>query len=418
MGGIEIRRLAEEHWPAVLDISRVTFGEEYVDEDLGPFRVAFPMERAFGAFDRGRLVGCTAALSMQLTLPGHTSIPMGGLTWVGVLPTHRRRGILTGLLRAQSADMVEHGEAVSGLVASEGNIYGRFGYGPAVSAVSFSVERAHGAFFDPVGPERTGRITLLAAEEAGTRLPPIYEALLLQHPGMVSRPGDWWSGYLADPPHHRRGQTRMFHVIHESADGTPDGYASYRLKDDWSDETAALKLTVVDLVAADRQVYKELWDYLLRTDLTSTISCWRGRLDEPLRWLLADPRRFHVTSMWDSLWVRLLDMPRALTARAYRSTGRLVFEVHDPFPEPAARNLGLEVTQAGVAGLSAVHCAPVQTPPDLSLDAGSLGAAYLGGASFASLAAAGRVQQRTRGAVETADTMFSTGTAPFCSTEF
>ena len=419
MNDFEIRRLVEDEWAAVFDLAGVAFGEEYTEEDLKAFREIFPRLRVFGAFERDRLVGSGAVIPMDLALPGRTSLPMGGLTWVGVLPTHRRRGVLRRLMRAMFADMIDHGEPLSGLGASESSIYGRFGYGPAVSSLAFSVKRPFAAFLDPVDPGAFGRIILLSAGEAAVQLPALYERLRPEQPGEVSRPEGWWKGHLADPPHDREGYTRLFHVLHESATGEPDGYVSYRLKDEWDNETAAVSVGGNELVAADGTVYKVLWDYLLRTDLSLKIGCWRGRVDEPLRWLLADPRRFTVEVLYDSLWVRLLDVPRALTARAYRCPGELVLEVHDRFPDPVTRLLRLRVDQADTAGAAEVkRLSNGSALPDLVLDVGTLGATYLGGVSFASLAAAGRVQEKEPATVELADKLFSVGRAPFCATDF
>jgi predicted acetyltransferase len=417
MDGIEIRRVTEEEWPAVLDVSRIAFGEEYTDEDDASFKGAFPFERSLGAFDGGRLVGTTAVYGLQLTVPGGGSLPMGGLTWVGVLPTHRRRGILRTMMQRQFTDMLERGEVVSGLGASESTIYGRYGYGPATSAISFEVERAFGQFATPPDgpPSDPGRVILLDAREAADQLPGLYETLRLMQPGATDRPAWLWRSHLADPPHNRYGSGRMHHVKHENASGVADGYASYRLRENWVKETAALEVKVVELLAADAPAYRSLWHYLLNTDLSRTISCYRGRADEPLRWLLADPRRFNVTALYDNLWLRLLDAPRALVARTYGSAGRLALEVSDPFLSPAVRTFHLQVERANEPG---AECALTSAPGDLALDMDVLGMVYLGGVSFATLAAAGRVRELTPGAVDRADLMFASGTAPYCSTDF
>jgi predicted acetyltransferase len=425
MHDFEIRRVTEDEWPAVLDVCRITFGEEYTDDDTKAFRLTFPFARSLGAFDNGRLVGVTAVLPFQLTVPGATSVPMGGLSWVGVLPTHRRRGILRSLVRSQFADMLERGEIVSGLGASEGNIYGRYGYGPATSAISFEVERPYAQLLAEASQSQatdgapaargSGRISLLGAAEAATKLPPLYERLRVTHPGATDRPDWWWQAQFVDPPYNREGAGRLYHVVHESHAGAPDGYAGYRLRENWIKESAALEVKVVELWAADPQAYQALWQYLLNTDLSRTISCHRGRVDEPLRWLLADARRFNVTSVYDNLWVRLLDVRQALAARAYSCAGRLTLRVSDQFPTRTVGTLRLSVEQAGVPG---VECADSTLSPDIALDMGCLGAVYLGGLSFANLAAAGRVKELRPGSVDLADAMFSCGTAPFCGTEF
>jgi predicted acetyltransferase len=360
-----------------------------------------------------RLVGTSVVLSLELTLPGSVTIPAGGMTWVAVLPTHRRRGTLRRLVAAQSADMAHRGETVSALIASEGNIYGRFGYGPATSAVSFSVERARAAFAHPI--RDTGRTVLLTDQEAAVELPTIYERLRRLQPGSVSRSAGWWIEYLHDPEHHREGGGGMFHAKHETTQGEADGYVSYRIKEEPSGWSSRSTLLVVELLAADPGVYAALWDYILNTDLIHTISFSRGRVDEPLRWLLADPRAHMVTALGDYLWIRLLDIPGALAVRPYRTAGELVLEVDFAFPGPGTERVAL---RAGEAGHDGSECTATARPPDLALGASSLGAAYLGGVSFATLAAAGLVRELRPGFVERADAMFSTSTAPYCVTMF
>jgi predicted acetyltransferase len=412
---VEIRALQEEEFPAVLALMCAAFGEEATEEDADAYRQSLPFERSIAAFENGKMVAMSAVLSLELTVPGGVAVPMGGVTWIATLPTHRRRGLLRRLMTVQFADMVERGETVAGLGASEGNIYGRFGFGPAASVMTFSVERAYGAFANPIDETASGHFTLLNALEAATRLPPIYESLRLRQPGAVSRQPGMWREHLADPPVERAGATRMFHVVHETTPGTADGYVSYRVKEDWQGATSMNEARVVQLLAANPDVYKALWNFVLNTDLCRTVSCERGRVDEPLRWLLADPRRFKVGELFDFLWLRLLDAPRALAARAYASVGKLALEVTDLFPTPSVARFLLCSEQANALG---AECAPTTSAPDLALGIDALAAAYLGGVTFATLAAAGRVREKTAGAVELADAMFSTGSAPYCMTQF
>ena len=349
---------------------------------------------------------------------------MGGVTWIATSPTHRRLGLLTRLMSAHFADMAQRGEVVSGLGASEGSIYGRFGYGPATSVVSFGVERAHATFAAPLDPVAAGRVTLLDDGEAAVRLPAIYDSLRHRQPGAVTRSPAMWQSYLADPPLERGGATRMFHVVHETVAGTADGYVTYRVKAEFEGATALNAVHVVEVLAADPGVYRALWRFVLDTDLCHTVSCERGRVEEPLRWLLSDPRRFKVDELFDFLWLRLLDVPRALAARRYAAAGQVVLEITDPFPARSIKRYLLRVAPAareatpGAASTLPAECAPTSSDPDLVLDTGVLASAYLGGVSFATLAAAGRLRELTPGAVAVADAMFMTGAAPFCATEF
>lgn len=413
MAAITIRPLREEEFHAAVGVACAAFGEQATGEDEEAYRQAFELERSLCAFEADTIVGMSAVLTLELTLPGGVAAPAGGLTWAAVLPTHRRRGILRQLMAAQLADMARRGELVSTLLASEGNIYGRFGYGPATSAISFSVERARAAFARPVCAR--GRIVLLTGLEAAAELPAIYERLQRVQPGTVSRPPGWWKQYLHDPETEREGGGEMLHAKHETTRGEADGYVTYRIKQEWQGMASRSTLLVVELLAADPEVYAALWDYVLNTDLIHTISFSRGRVDEPLRWLLADSRAFTVGALTDYLWVRLLDVPGALAARAYGAQGEMVLEVNDTFPTPSTTRVALRVRKIGSQD---VECTPTTMPPDLALGLGSLGATYLGGVSFATLAAAGLVRELRTGSAERADAMFSTGTAPYCVTMF
>lgn len=425
MGDIEIRPIREDEFPAVLALACVAFGEESTEEDAQAYRAAFPFERSLCAFEDGRLVATSAVQSLELTLPGGVAVHMGGVTWIATLPTHRRRGLLRRLMAAQLADMRARGEIISGLGASEANIYGRFGYGPAAHFASFSVERAFASFAAPDDFATTGRISYLSDDEAASQLPAIYDGLRLHRPGTISRTPGMWSEFLGDPSANREGAGRMHYCKHETIPGAADGYAAYRVKEEWKGETPGNEVRVVELVASDRHVYRALWSFLLNMDLSQTVTCWRGRVDEPLRWLLADRRRFKVEAMADFLWLRLLDIPRALAARTYEAPGELVLEVTDSFPTPSrtcyllrAGSGGPLDTTADTGGLSAAECLPTGKTPDLALDMDMLGAVYLGGVSFATLAEAGKVRELTPGALRHADQMFLSSPAPFSATEF
>jgi predicted acetyltransferase len=206
----------------------------------------------------------------------------------------------------------------------------------------------------------------------------------------------------------------MYHAVHTDREGAADGYVSYRIKEQWAASSPMGEVQVLELVARDPNAYRALWEFVLGTDLCQTISCWRGRVDEPLRWLLADPRRLSVNAVADDLYVRLLDIPRALAAREYAAAGELVFEVSEPFP--IARTGRFLLTAGGIG--AGAECRPTDQAPDLSLSVDALGATYLGGVSFATLAAAGRITGAGHRALKVADAMFSTGVAPYCSTMF
>jgi predicted acetyltransferase len=411
---LEIRAPREEEFHEIVALSNITFGEDATEQDEAAFRYGFDFGRALCAFDAGRLVGSLAVLSLELTLPGRRALPAGGATWAATLPTHRRRGILTTLFRAQLQDMADREEPLSVLMASEAPLYGRFGYGPATSTISFSIDRAYARFAGSARQKSPMGITLVAGAEAAARLSAIYEALRLEQSGSLSRSPGWWVSYLSDSPIEREGATEMYHAIYTDGEGIDAGYVTYRLKEQWAASTPMGEVRVVELLARDADAYRALWGFVLETDLCQTASCARARVDEPLRWLLADHRRLAVNALADDLYLRLLDVPRALSAREYTAAGALVLEVSQTFPRP---HTGRYLLETGGAGGGAA-CRPTDRTPDLSLGLDTLGAAYLGGVGFSAMAAAGRLTCSGERALGVADAMFSTRVAPFCSTVF
>jgi predicted acetyltransferase len=419
INGLEIRPPREDEFDQIVAIADLGFGEETPREDLEKVSASFPFDRSLCAYDGGRVVGTLGTYSLELTLPGHTALPAGGVTWGGTLPTHRRRGILSALIAGLTQDMVDRGEPLSVLMASEASIYPRFGYGPATSMMSFSVERAHAGLTKASAAGLSDRaapngITLLTDPAATEVLPTLYGSMLLDQPGAVTRSAGWWEQYLWDPPRYRLGGTRLYHAVHTGPEDTPDGYVTYRLRESWAVATPQYEVQVVELIAATPRAYRDLWEYILGTDLARTISCNRGRADEPLRRLLADSRRLTVNAVVDDLFVRILDIPRALAARHYAADGELVLELSEAFPVPRTSCYRLVV---GAGGVEAV-CTPTDRPADICLGVGSLATAYLGGTSFTELAWAGQATAARETALSTADAMFSWGVAPYCCTMF
>jgi len=412
--GIEIRAPREEEFAHILRVGCTAFGEEAAAEDVEAYRAGFPFERALCAYDDGSMVATSAVFSLELTVPGHVAVPAGGVTWIATLPTYRRRGLLRELMAAQIAGMAARSEPLSVLLASEATIYRHFGYGPATSIMSFSVERPYAVFGSPA--EGEGRLTLLDDKSAADQLPPLYDKLRLAQPGAVSRPTQWWLEYLHDPLPEREGASRMYHVKHETLPGIADGYVSYRVKESWTAAaTAANEVRVVEVQAADPAVYRALWDYVLNTDLSGVTTCSRGRVDEPLRWMLADTRRFEVKAVADDLYLRLNDVPRALAARTYRAGGHLVLAVTEMFP--SRRRVHYELL-TGPDGTPGAQCHATTREPDIEVPSEYLAAVYLGGVSWATVAAAGKARPLAADAIERADAMFSIAVAPFCATMF
>jgi predicted acetyltransferase len=376
------------------------FGDPPKEEDLERWLALIGVERMHAARVDGDIVGAAAAFTFDFTVPGGT-MPCAGVTFVGVSPTHRRRGVLTAMMRAQLDDIRERGEPIAALWASEERIYPRFGYGMASLMGEIAIARDHASFAVPYEP--VGRVRLVEGEEAAEAFPPVWEVARLRTPGTFARSADWWKHRtLNDPESWRNGAGPKRFVVHET-DGAVDGYAVYRHSPGWEGGVSTAKLRVVEAVGTTPQATRELWRYLLDVDWTQTIESWLLPPDHPLFLLLAEPRRTKYR-MGDGLWVRLVDVGAALSGRGYAADGRIVFDVRDA---SGPWNEGRWLLEGGEASRT-------DDEPDLRLDVSALGSVFLGGFTFAELQRASRVEEAAAGAIERADAMFRTDVAPWC----
>ncbi len=276
------------------------------------------LDRAFGAFDGSTMVGIGRNYSFDLTVPGGARVPAGAVSWIGVLPTHRRRGILTALMDALTEDSRQRGEPVSMLTASEGSIYRRFGYGCAVDRVGCTVEAAAAAFV-PSWRE-TGTVRLVTADEAATRCPQIYEQTR-DVVGSVARPEYWWPEIAFE-----RTDGPQFWALHET-DGVDDGFVGYRVTGDWLGGVVDRTVDVWDFQATTPAARLALWRFVLDIDLTRRVKCVQIPMHDPVRWALADVRQRRLDFVNDGLWVRVLDVAGLLQARRYEHDDDLVVAI-------------------------------------------------------------------------------------------
>jgi predicted acetyltransferase len=377
------------------------FGDEPSDEDLERFAPLLPPERMLAAWEGEEIVGGAGGFAFDVSVPGGRRIPACGTTVVGVLPTHRRRGVLTALMRAHLDAAHERGEPVAYLWASEATIYGRFGYGLGALAGTIDLPRERTAFALPVEPY--GRTRIVSLEQALDAFPQVYDRVFEQRPGMFARNRDWWElRVLADRPERRGGAGAQVRVLLE-VDGRPEGYAVYRMRQSFDGGSTTGSLLVVEAMGATPAATRAIWRFLLDVDWTARIEAGRLPVDHPLWLLLAEARRMQFR-VGDSLWVRLVDVGAALTARGYAGDGEVVLDVRDPFcPWNEGR---WRVAAAGTERTEA--------PADLALDVTALGCAYLGGFTFEELAQALRVEELAVDAVARADALFRTDRAPWC----
>ena len=358
----------------------------------------FELARMHAAFDGKEIVGGAGAFTYDLSVPGG-SLPCAGVTVVGVYPTHRRRGVLRGMMDAQLADIHERGEPIAALWASEETIYGRFGYGLAGWAVEARIPRAASAYARPL--ERRGSTRFVTPEEARKLFPPIWEELRRQRPGVFARTDAWWELRTLRMPAEEESNPKRFAVL--EVEGRPEAYAIFRLHFSHDEGAFTSRTEVIEAIGSTPQGTAEIWRFLLDIDWAKTITASFLPLDHPLFLLLANPRLIRAR-VGDTLWIRLLDVGAALSGRAYAGEGSIVFQVRDA---SCPWNEGRWKLEGGKA-------ARTDEAADLALDVDALGSAYLGAVSFAQLREAMRVEELVEGAIGRADAIFEWRPLPWC----
>lgn len=403
---IEVRFISADELPRLREVLSIAFGAGDPDENWNPvWENVFETDRLLAAYEADNMVGAAGSFTFEMTIPGGT-LPTAGLTIVGVLPTHRRKGILSKLMRAHIEDAQTHGEPVSILWASEEVIYQRFGYGMASRHMQVEVDRGHGGFRNDPGP--SGRQRFLAPDEALKVLPDIYDRVRAVTPGMLARSSKWWEFHrLFDPKSDRDGASRLYTVVWEN-DHEAEGYALYRVKEKWSHETDLPEgeVWVFEVVAASPDAHRELWRYINGIDLAQKVKGYFLAIDDPLPLISLEPRHLRLR-LSDALWLRVVDIKTALEARSYAADASITFELSDAF---CPWNEG-RWTLDSSGSTATVHAA--ETDADIALDACDLGAAYLGGTTFNELVRAGRAAELTPGATHRVDSMFRTDRQPW-----
>jgi len=367
-------------------------------ELLERFTRTLPHDRMHAAFEDGELVGGAGAFPFELSVPGG-SLPCAGVTAVGVHPTHRRRGVLRAMMDTQLRDVHERGEPIAALWASEETIYGRFGYGIASWAGELKIAHEWDAFAEPL--ELGGTTRFVTPGEARGLFPPVFEAVRRERPGMPSRSEAWWEDRHLRLEEDETAAPRRFVVL--ELDGEPLGYAIYRTHFAFDGGSATSRLVVREALGATPQAMAAIWRFLLDVDWMGVVEASLVPPDHPLFLLLAAPRRARYR-MGDALWVRLVDVPAALSGRAYGDGAPLVLEVRDavcPWNEGRWR-------------LDGGACEATKAKPDLALDVAALGSAYLGAVSFVQLREALKVDELREGAIERADALFGWRPLPWC----
>jgi predicted acetyltransferase len=393
--------ISADEMPAALAPIWHYFGQNPPSDDgIKHFRRVLPHERVYAGFDGEKIVAGTGAFPFDLIIPGG-QVKAAGVTVTGVLPTHRRRGYLRAVQRALIDDARARGEPVAVLWATEDTIYGHFGYGMASMAAEIDVPRNRAAPFAKASVR--GDTRLVPLEEAETLVAPIYERVARVTPGMYLRTSAWWQDrVLNDMEWKRRGGGFLQCAVLEIG-GKSAAYALYRVNPTFERGVQTGNIFVVEAMGDTPEATHAIWRFLLDIDWLARVKATYLPLDHPLLLSLADPRRLNFL-VREGLWVRLIDVGAALSARGYASDDSIVIDIADEFcPWNAGRwHIGRGKVEKRTA------------EPDLACDVASLGCVYLGGFTFAQLERSMRVKELRAGAIARADAMFRSDRAPWC----
>ncbi len=396
------RRMRPDEFERFARVVETAFSSRATPEAIENERRVAELDRMVVAVDGEEIVGGAGIYSLRLGVPGG-EVACGGVTAVGVLPTHRRRGANTGMFRMILEDVRDRREPIAALHASQGAIYGRFGFGLATFRAEIDLETRASAFVR--GYASSGSVRLVEREEALDAIVAVSAACRATRPGAPEIDRRWIE-YVLDDHHDPAERVEPFFLLHETG-GALDAFAWYRVRQDWPDGIPGHKLEVHDLQATTPQAYAEIWRAVLDVDLVARVTSWNRPVDEPLLHLLAEPRALRL-GVRDSLWLRLMDVPAALDARTYAADGSLVVEIEDRFCPWNDGRYRLEVS--GGRG----SCTRSDAEPELAGSANVLGAVYMGGTTFRQLARALQVRELRPGALSTADAMFASDPAPWC----
>jgi predicted acetyltransferase len=373
----------------------------------------FAVQHSVGVYDDGGAepevpVATVTSFPAVLTVPGG-EVRSWAITAVTVAPTHRRRGVARAMLESELRTAVAAGLPLAILTVSEATIYSRYGFGPATWSTDFSIDVRRAGW---IGAETPGRVQLVGREAAVALGSTLLEEARRATVGDVEVVGHRFGRLFGAPSDPAEQRKRRF-ARYEDADGTPRGLAVYRLTEHEYD-FAGFTLEVLQLVSTTDDAYRALWRFLLELDLVGTLKAPLRAVDEPLRWLVRDPRMIRTTELREHLWIRVLDPVAAFGARSYGGAGRLGFRVADPLGHAD----GAFTIDADASGHAAVTAGEQEEGPLLEVPVDLLGSLYLGGASAVALAAAGRVRERTPGDAALADRLLRPATAPTLTTWF
>ncbi len=407
-----IRPIAMSELPQFMAVGEHAFNSNWPADQLMAWeKLLFEKDRSLAAFDGNDIIGSTTIISFDLTVPGGGQVGTAGVTSVAVMPSHRRQGVLSSLMNRQLADVAVGSEPVAALFSSESAIYGRYGYGVATRHQRYTIKRGETQL---PAPQKRLRLRICDPKAAADSMKQVYDAVQVTRPGMLTRHKGYWDVILEDPEFMRDGYGPLRCVLAEDEAG-PRGYALYAAKPKWDGSLPDGELFVHDLFALDRDASLTLWADLFSRDLIGEVSTSSRPLDDSLLYELADPRRTRAT-IQDGLYIRLVDLPTALTSRLYSSAVDVVIEVTDDrLPANAGR---WRLAAGGPADGVKPTCERTTADPDLLMPVVALGAAYLGGTRLSALAEAAVITEIRPGALAALSTAMWWDPAPWAPTSF
>ena len=380
-----VQDATDADWPGIALLTAVSFGSFWRPETIAAWRTLMPERSSVIVRDGDDVVGAAHYLDFEMTVPGGATLPTAGITWVGVAPTHRRRGLLRAMYTELHQRISDAGYPIASLTASEGGIYGCFGYGPATVETQLGIDRRFAKWHrDAPDP---GGVRVVRADDHREAFAEIYERYRRRTPGSAPRPTPLWDDVLADWDSSRGGGTPWFALLHR------DGYALYRMH-----REPARRAGVEEFTAVTREAHVALWRALLGLDLVETVTA-PSHPGEPLPYLLDDSRVVRTTASQDDLWLRIMDVVTALEARTYRGDLQTVLEITDEFRSDGGR-FALDV----VGGHA--RCARTAADAEFTMDLDVLGSLYLGAHRAADLAAANRIRGGTPARLSLLDIAF------------
>ncbi len=403
---IEYRRPTKEEWPLFGKAVSRGFGNHPPTDDRSVerwemFRQALS---PVGAWDGDQVVGTSGSFVSETTIPGGAKLQAALVTIVTVAATHRRRGILTNMMRRLLEEAHERGEPISTLWASESIIYGRFGFGMAGQHHDSTIMSEKGVFTHL--PEMSGSVHYADRARIREIGPDVWTRTAAVHPGMPQRSPGMWQGDMPLPEAESKPEDRRFYGVYEE-NGKAEGYVSYQTIDKQFGMGES-DLHIKEFIAATDVAHAALWRFILSIDLIEEVKFGTMQVDDPLWWMLSDPRQLKRVP-YDAIWLRLLDVERALSARMYSKPIDVVFSVDDEFCPWVEGNYRLTADPSGKA-----ECRKTEDTPDIVLPAASLATCYFGSVKFSDLARAGRAVEKTAGALLQADRAFAAEREPWC----